>query len=277
MRCWRVPANAAAPEPSELGLSMPATMQSRGLCLMVIEFLTRFPAAECVVTSTSLEFWDTVFDLFPKTLFHAFYAPPEDPPRPNVICHNAKFDRELAARFGWRGAPYNLIFTGEDMDDQAAVYLCGKPSAALLWVTRPAQEYLEGELVYPLHCARESGMCGLVPLTGPAKYARYAEAYYAGMREFQARARYEGSSYDRDMEDLVLSAYARGAGGLSDETTARLLVEMTRNGLPKSGGSDVIFWLPPPPPPSAPQIEFNELEALLLDALQAVPGVSAQQ
>lgn len=243
---------------------------------MVIEFLTRFPAAECVVTSTSLEFWDCVFDLFPKTLFHAFYAPVEDPPRPNVICHGAKFDRELAARFGWRGAPYNLIFTGEDMDEQAAVYLCGKPSAALLWVTRPVQEYLEGELVYPLHCSQGSGMCGLIPLTGPAKHARYAGDYYAGMRDFQARARYEGSGYDRDTEDLILSAYARGTGGLNDYTTARLLVEMTRNSLPKMGESDVVFW-EAPPQPSAPQIEVNELEALLFDALQAVPDLSTQR
>lgn len=263
MRTWRLPAESpcAARFPDA---PLASTVQERGLCLMTIEFLTRYPSAECVVTSLSLDFWNFLFDQFPKTLFHAFSSPLEDPPRPNVIRHAARFDSRLAEKFGARGAPYNLLFTVEDMDTQMAVYLHGKPAAALLLVTQPAQEYIEGELLYPLYCSPSSGLCGLIPSPGQARLVPYA-GYYAAMLEFHAAARGPGSGYDRAAEDSILEAHARGISGLGG--SAALMVEVTRSDLPRLRESDAVFW--EPPGPGLPQIVPNELEELLLAALAA--------
>ena len=223
---------------------MRSSIGQRGMALMVIEFLTRYPAAECVVTSASLPFWDGVFDLFPKTLFQVFQCPLEDPPRPNVIRHGAFFDAQAAPRWAARGGTYNLVFAGENMESQRHLYASAKPSAALLWVTEPVQEYLDGQLVYPLYCSQDSGFCGLVPAPGYGRSAPYGGCQ-AHVWDFQARCRQPGSTYDADMEDLILSAYARSSVGLSDGACAKLTVEMTRNSLPSSKLGDVIFWEPP--------------------------------
>lgn len=274
MRTWRLPcAPTATPD-----FPLASTVQQRGLCLMTIEFLTQFPAAECVVTSSSLPFWDTVFDLFPKTFFQVFCSPPEAQPRPNVLRHNARFDSELAARFGARGAPYNLLFTMEDMESQMVIYLRGSPTAALLLMTQPEQQYLQGDLVYPIYCSPYSGFCGLVPAlrhSGSSTAEGYA-GYYAAMLDFHARARYPGSCYDRAAEDQILLTYAHGIAGVS-AGTAPLLAEMTRNSLPPLEGMDLVFWEPPPQRQPTPtdvcalhmQITANDLESLLSAAMQA--------
>ena len=209
----------------------------------------------------SLDFWDFVFDQFPKTLFHAFCSSLEDPPRPNVIRHASRFDLQLAERFGARGAPYNLLFTVEDMETQMAVYLRGKPAAALLLVTQPVSEYLDGDLVYPLYCSPSSGLCGLVPSPGHARSAPYA-GYYAAMLDFHAKARAPGTGYDRAAEDAILAAHSRGISGVGDSGSARLMVEVMRSGLPRLQEADAVFWEPQPEP--ANQIRPNELEELLL-------------
>jgi hypothetical protein len=253
MRSWRPPCPfSAGPD-----VALPSTVQQRGLCLMTIEFLTRFPAAECVVTCPSLPFWDTVFDLFPKTFFQVFLSPPEDPPRPNVLRHFAKFDAQLAARFGARGAPYNLMFTMEDVEAQMITYLHGSPAAALLLVTRQEQDYLEGELMYPLYCSLNSGFCALVPAPGPARAVSYA-GYGRAMLDFHSRCRYPGSGYDRAMEDLILAAYVQGVSGVS-EHMAQLMVESTRGSLPRLEPCDVVFAEPHRlPPPGSPVSSLAE-------------------
>lgn len=285
-RYWRLPA-PSSPHPDA---PLASSVQQRGLCLMTIEFLTRFPAAECVVTSAPLDFWDTVFDLFPKTLFQVFCHSLEDPPRPNVIRHAARFDSQLAAKFGARGAPYNLLFAAEDMDGQMNLYLQGKPAAALLLVTQPVSEYLDGELVYPVYSSPTSGLCGLVPSPGQAKSAPYA-GYYAAMLGFHATARRQGAGYDRAVEDGVLTAYAKSMSGLAEAGTQSLLVEMTRNQLPRLTAEDALFWEPPPQthpqthphphlqthphqphPQPQPEIHASEIESLLV----ALMGAAAQ-
>lgn len=264
MRSWRPPCPfSAGPD-----VALPSTVQQRGLCLMTIEFLTRFPAAECVVTSPSLEFWDFLFDQFPKTLFHAFCCPLDDTPRPNVIRHASRFDSQLAARFGARGAPYSLLFTVEDMETQMALYLHGKPAAALLLVTQPAQEYLDGELIYPVYCSPSSGLCGLVPWPGQARCASY-DGYYSAMLEFHAGTRAPGMGYDRAAEDSILAAHARGFSGVGDSGSAALMAEVTRSGLPRLQQEDVIFWEPQQQDAAGPdkkQLDINaaDVEALLL-------------
>ncbi len=295
MRTWRLPGDAG-PCDAE---AAPASCKARGLCLMAIEFLTRFPASECVVTSSSLQFWDAVFDLFPKTLFQVFCSPVEDPPRPNVIRHNARFDLDLARKFNARGTPFNLVFTGEGMEAQLETHLEANPAAALLLVTGPASEYLDGELVYPLHCARDSALCGLVPSTGAPRLVAYGARYYEEMRRFQAWAENTCGRYDRDSEDLVLTAYAKSICGLGAVGTAKLLVEMTRNGLPPCHESDVLFWEPPQPQPQPQQpqpqpqqpqpqpqqpqpclqlqILPNDLELLLMAALEAMPAAEEKK
>lgn len=263
MRTWRIP---SAPEPPGLDFPLVASVQQRGLCLMTIEFLTRFPAAECVVTCPSLPFWDTIFDLFPKTFFQVFLSPSEDPPRPNVLRHFAKFDSQLAAKFGARGAPYNLIFTIDDMATQMNTYTQGSPAAAMLWVKEPVQDYLEGELVFPLYCSPYSGLCALIPSPGPARAVPYS-GYYRSVLDFHATHRQPGSEYDQAMEDRILRAYAQGISGVG-QAVSGLVVEMTRNSLPKLETADVVFW----DPPAAVELNVpaHDLEALITAALQAM-------
>jgi len=262
MRSWRPPCPfSAGPD-----VALPSTVQQRGLCLMAIEFLTRFPAAECVVTCPSLPFWDTVFDLFPKTFFQVFLSPPEDPPRPNVLRHFAKFDAQLAAKFGARGAPYNLIFTIDDMATQMNTYTQGSPAAAMLWVKEPVQDYLEGELVFPLYGSAYSGLCALVPSPGPARAVPYS-GYYRAVLDFHATHRQPGSGYDQAMEDQILSAYAQGISGVG-QAVSGLVVEMTRNSLPRLEESEVVFW--EPPPAVELPVSANDLEALITAAFNAI-------
>ena len=272
-RTWRLPAAPSAYNDCPLA----STVQQRGLCLMIIEFLTQLPAAECVVTCASLPFWSTVFDLFPKTLFQVFCSPLEDPPRPNVICHDAPFDSQMAARFGARGAPYHLLFTVEDMDSQLSLYLHAKPAAALMLIKRVQEEYLDGDLVFPLHCSALSGFCGLVPSPGQAKVVPYA-GYCAAMLEFHATARRAGANHDRQVEDAILSAYARSISGLGDPGMAGLLVEMTRNDLPPLQASDVVLWEPPlqalehvlrEPQRDEQAVAASDIEKLLMAVLAA--------
>jgi len=161
IRTWRM---APADPTLDCGAPRPPDISLRGLCLLHIEFLTRYPASECVVTSDTLSFLDTVLDMFPKTLFHVFCSKLEDPPRPNVIRHGSTFDKGMAG--AWRergGAPFNLIFTGEGMESQMALHVLACPAAALHMITAPPEHYLGGDLIYPPYCPRESCLSAMVP------------------------------------------------------------------------------------------------------------------
>lgn len=228
VRTWAL----ACPEP-ECHLGPPAISQ-RGLCLIYMEFLVRYPTSECVITSSSsLPFLNSVLDLFPKTLFHVFYtAALEDPPRSNVIRHPVVFDKSMAAR--WRdrgGAPFNVIFTGEGMDSQMALYATACPAAGLLLITEvPEYYYLQGELICPLYCPGNSCLSALVP-HGSSAGTYGARAYADGLGRFYAGHR--GSTYNRDAETEIVLHYARTVIAY-DELTAALLAEVVRAGLPSA-------------------------------------------
>lgn len=265
LRTWHFPVQSRM---HYSNLPLATTIQPRGMCLMTIEFLTRFPSSECVVTTPSLPFWDIIFDLFPKTLFHVFSSELEDPPRPNVIRHNLRFEVDIAGRFGARGAPYNLLFTVEDMETQKNIYMSGCPGAALLWVTQPVDEYIDGELIYPLYSSRQSGLCGLIPVTGRPRFISY-NGYYAAMLQFHELTRYPGSAYDTSMEEMILTAYVQAVSGLGDAGSAALLLQVTKSWLPRLENVDTLFWEPPPPAveqcsPTDALKKPTELEALLL-------------
>ena len=232
-RTWRLqPA-----EPEDIG-PRPPDISRRGLCLMQIEFLLRFPASECIVTSASMPHMDFVMDMFPKTLFHVFCAQLEDPPRPNVIRHCTLFDRTAAA--AWRdrgGAPFNLIFTGEGMDNQMALHVTACPAAALHIISSPPEHYLAGEFVFPPHCPPESCICGMVPDPAGAngggfKAQQYCRrAYLAALRDFHHY--WNSQEHSAAVEDSILDAYARShcqnsTGGVD------LLTLVLKAGLPSA-------------------------------------------
>ena len=226
-RTWTLP--HPEPEP-RLG---PPDLSQRGACLTVIEFLVRYPCSECIVTSCAFPFMDTVLDMFPKTLFHVFCAQLEVPPKPNVIRHQAVFSKEMAS--AWRerggGGPFNVIFTGEGMDSQMALYASASPSAALLLVTAPPEYYLAGDLMAPLYGTHESCACMMVPRGGCRAEPYGFEAYLRGLRRFHTAHRGVDSTYDRDVETSIVTAYAQTV--VCDEITARLLAEVIRAGLPQ--------------------------------------------
>lgn len=228
----------------DLSPPMPATLKLRGLCLMAIEFLTNFPAAECVVTCGAPDYWNCVYDLFPKTLFHSYMSKLEDPPRPNVIRHDSAFCWVTATKYGDRGTPFNVLFCGEDMQSQQEIYGLARPTAALLWITAPGRDYLDGELFYPLHCNQESGMCALVPAPGRPTLRDYSP-YKSAVRWFQAEARRPGSWYDGDAENKILQAYVKSASGIQEAQTSALQVEVVRGSLPRRDAPDTVFYWPP--------------------------------
>lgn len=212
----------------------------RGVCVMAIEFLTRYSTSECVVTRGDWELWGCVFDLFPKTLFHAFGGFTPGDLRPNVIHHGAPFCQFTACKYAKRGTQYNLIFCGENMAVQSNLYKCGSPTAALMWITDPTWGYLSGEFLYPVHSGISSSLCALVPC-----HHQMHPPVYTGlgmhMRNFQNFVRYPGRSYDRDAEVEILLAHARSVSGLSDMSTAMLMVDMVRLDLPREDQPLLVF------------------------------------
>jgi hypothetical protein len=234
-RTWRM---APADPALDSGAPRPADISLRGLCLLQIEFLTRYAASECIVTSAALPFLDAVVDMFPRTLFHVFCSQLEDPPRPNVIRHGSPFDKGTAS--AWRdrgGAPFNVIFTGEGMTNQMALHVLAAPAAALHMITSPPEHYLEGELVYPPYCPRESCLSAMVPDSGSARaqqYSphRYLDALGSFHGNYRATPEQAGAGYDRWVEDSVLWGYAMTL--VSEEPSAGLMVTVLRAGLPSS-------------------------------------------
>jgi hypothetical protein len=210
---------------------------------MAIEFLTNYPASECVVTRGDLPLWNCVFDLFPKTLFHAFSHFSLEDLRPNVIRHGAPFSAHTAARFSQRGTQYNVIFCGESMAAQDELYKCGRPSVALMWITESGWGWFGGELVYPVHCSPSSSLCALVPSQWQPNLKNYSGLGWE-MRRFQASARHPGSSYDRDVETEVLLAHAKVVSEISEPSVARLMLETVRLDLPREGEPELVFSVP---------------------------------
>lgn len=227
-RTWRLkPASDASP-------TGPPDISKRGLCLLQIEFLVRYPASECIVTTPSLDHMDYVMDMFPKTLFHVFCAALQDPPMPNVIRHGAAFDKKMAA--DWRergGAPFNIIFTGEGMLSQMALHITACPAAALHMITAPPEQYLEGELVYPLYCPTESCVSAMVPdQKGGGFRAQQCsqEDYFRALREF--RGCWQHQEYSMAVEEAVFSEYSKFH--CEGSATAALLTLVLKAGLPSA-------------------------------------------
>ena len=235
-RTWRLhPAADASP-------TGPPDISKRGLCLLQIEFLVKYPASECIVTTPMLEHMDYVMDMFPKTLFHVFSAELQDPPMPNVIRHGAAFDRSMAERWRERGgAPFNIMFTGEGMLSQMALHVTACPAAALHMITAPPDHYLEGELVYPLYCPLESCVCAMVPDQKGVGFRAQQfsqEDYYRSLREF--RGGWQQQEYSMAVEEEIFAEYAKFHCSRSD--TAALLTLVLKAGLPSA--SDVVRFNP---------------------------------
>lgn len=223
-----------------------ALIKPRGLMLLQIEYLNRYPTNECVVTGY-YEGVRTLASLFPRTLFHVYRAPsaaPGEALEPNLLCHAVTFDKGLARAMGEARRAVSLMFTGENLERQMAMYLAARPLSALMLLTRPPEEYLAGELMYPLWCARNSHLAALVPSTQPgpnggARSFRYdARHYQAKILEFHASARAD-DQYDCAMETLILQAYA--ADQCSREAS-ELLAEVVRMGLPGKDEPDLHLW-----------------------------------
>ena len=237
MRVWNYPEQ---PEP-------PTTypmIKERGLLLLQLEYLTRYPAAECVVTGYYAGV-RVLAGLFPKTLFHVYRSPsasPDESPEPNMLHHTVAFDKALARAMGEARRPVSLMFTGENMDRQLAMCLAARPRSALMLITAPPEEYLAGELVYPLWCPRNSHLAALVPALGPdggTRSFRYdARRYAEGIRHFHEQARRD-DAYDQAMETMILRAYA---GGQCATEASELLAEVVRMGLPGRDGADLHLW-----------------------------------
>ena len=237
MRVWTYPEQPEPPQTYPL-------IKARGLFLLQLEYLTRHPTAECIITG----YYPAVrglADLFPKTLFHVYRSPSATPgpaPEPNMLCHTVAFDKALARVMGEARRPASLMFVGENMDRQMAMCLAARPLSALMLVTAPPEEYLAGELIYPLWCAGNSHLAALVPALGPdggGRSFRYgAQRYAEGIRLFQEQARRD-DSYDQAMETMILRAYASGQ---CSTAASELLAEVVRMGLPGREEPDLHLW-----------------------------------
>jgi hypothetical protein len=219
MRVWKY-AEQTTPKGSR------GTISERGLHLLLVEFMVRNPCGTCVMTSPAPGL-ENLAGLFPGTTFHVyclFAAMPES--TPNVIHHACVFDRDAAEGWSIRRGMFNLVFIGDGMDRQMSMFITAMPRAGLLLITEPPEHYLEGEIVFPLWCAQDSHLCGLVVKPRPdgsTKGFWYgAQKYTQGMVEFQSTQRGGGGTgYDTGMETMILGLYT--ATQCADQGAASLL------------------------------------------------------
>lgn len=227
MRVWNYP---HPPEPPRTR----ASLRARGLYLLQLEYLTRHPAAECVVTAWS-PWTASLAGLFPRTFFQAYgCADAAAASEPNLLCHAAAFDRSNAEALGASQRQVALLFSGEGPERQLALCAAARPAGALLLLTAPPEHYLEGELLYPLWCAPDSHVAALVPRGMRSAYYD-PRVYVEGMAAFH---REKGGGYDQAMETLILQAYAARECA-SD--AAELLAEIVRMGLPPADGPELVL------------------------------------
>jgi hypothetical protein len=218
------------PEPT----AGPPEISQRGACLMLIEFLVRYPCSECIWTSRAFPFSNKIMEMFPDTLFHIFCATLETPPQPNVIRHPVVFDKDTATSWRQRGSgAFNVIFTGESMDNQMALHISAAPSTSLMMITAAPEYYLAGDLLCPLYTSPESCISMLVPSTENRAERYGARAYLDGLKRFHNTCRAgstDSSPYDWNSETTILTAYAQKT--VTNPLTVKLLVEVVRSGLP---------------------------------------------
>jgi hypothetical protein len=220
---------------------------ARGVYLLQLEFLTRYPTMQCIVTSQTRGI-DTLASLFPKTLFHVYRAERQAhdaKPEPNLLYHTVPFDKTMARNVGEARQQVSVIFTGEALDRQMALYMAARPVSALMLLTSPPDHYLQGELIYPLHCERNSHLCALVPSVRAGEQPRAfhydARRYVEGMLRFHETCRADGE-YDKNMEALIVRAYA---GGQCGAEAADLLAAVVQMGLPRADEPGLLLWSPP--------------------------------
>jgi hypothetical protein len=228
MRVWSY---VHPPEPPR---TRPA-LRARGLYLMHLEFLTRHPSTECVVTAWS-PWTASLAALFPKTFFQVYGCPTvTEGGEQNVLWHAAPFDRGNAEALGASARQVSLLFCGEDNNRQLVLYTAARPTAALLLLTAPPEHYLAGELLYPLWCAPDSHVAALVPRGGSQAAYYDARVYAEGMAAFHQT---KGGDYDHAMETLILRAYA---GRECTSEVGELLAEIVRAGLPPADGPELLL------------------------------------
>ena len=215
-----------------------ASISPRGLHLMLIEFLVRHPGTTCVMTSPPPGLAGLA-GLFPSTLFHVYRLyQAEEESVSNVVHHPCELDRDAAEGWSHRPGSASLVFMGEGMDRQVTLFMAAAPKVAMMLITEPPEYYVEGEVVFPMWCSRDSHLCALVVPGGPTKGYHYGAAQYAqGMREFQTGHR--DAAYDAAMEDMILGMYAATQCG--DPGAVSLLSEIVRMGLPPKGEADLRF------------------------------------
>ena len=233
MRVWSY---AEQPEPPK---TYPL-IKARGLFLLQLEYLTRYPTVECIVTGYYPGI-HALAGLFPKTLFHVYRSPsatPDQAPEPNMLCHAVPFDKSLARLTGGSQRRVSIMFSGENPTRQMAMYLAARPLSALLLLTQPPEEYLAGELIYPRWCARNSHVAALVPAGEHVSFRYGARRYQEEIRRFHEQSR-ATDEYDAAMETLILRAYA---GVQCGPEASELLSEVVRMGLPGKEEPDMHLW-----------------------------------
>jgi hypothetical protein len=211
---------------------------------MLVEFLVRHPSSTCVMTAPPPGLTSLV-GLFPETTFHVYRLfQAEDGSTSNVVHHACMFDKDAGEGWSIRRGSFNMVFLGEKMDKQMALFAASCPKAGMLLITEPPEYYVEGVLVYPLWCAQSSHLCSLIATPGSdgaiKAYHYGAQKYTEGVREFQTAHRSGGDTgYDTSMESMILGMYA--ATQCNDAGAALLLSEIVRMGLPPKGESDIVF------------------------------------
>lgn len=229
-----------------------ASVKPRSLSLIIIEFLTKLPALECIVTSENIPNMNAVIDMFPKTLFHVFCGRQENPPRANAIRHETVFDLIQAGAWSKRGgAPFQLIFTGETMQAQMELHCAASPAAALLMVTSMPQDYIDGTFVFP-HYAVQGSIFGCIVPSCSARLVPFRTRYYDAVnRHFDAQ---QGDP--RKIEDRILMQFVRMQ--VQDPSVASLMVEIHRTSLPSLCAAEIVFA----------NAQADELVMALFDKLQ---------
>ena len=198
-----------------------AAYSSRGLALVELEFLSRHARSGFCVYARAGDHLALVASAFPALHFYAFECAPDaedyDPDRPairakdygpNVTPSVMQLTRETGA--GLRGADALILHPADSADRQLLLHTLLRPARSLFSLCGDMpEEYVSGNLYYPLYTPVSSGLVHLVA-GGRACLRLYFPRHLRDeLGHFQVLVRC-GTDYDSLAQEQIVQGVACG-------------------------------------------------------------------
>jgi tRNA dimethylallyltransferase len=195
-----------------------------------------------------------------------------------MLCHAVPFDKSLARLQGNSQRRVSILFSGENLSRQMAMYLAARPLSALLLLTQPPEEYLAGELIYPLWCARNSHLAALVPSDRSVLHRRI-EKRFDEMLELgligELRQLREAHALDPELPSMRCVGY-RQAWAYLDGRTSLGQLRSTGIAATRQLAKRQLTWLRSMPQRHVVDCQAENATAKVLTAVEALMAGDAQ-